>query len=65
MTPKAHLPTVSITYACVLSQYRILWFWVYYIYDQVFLNGQTLCLNKVIISWTFAKNGQKTSDIWP
>ena len=29
------------------------------------LNGQTLCLIKVIVGWTFAKNGRKMSDVRP
>ena len=31
---------------------------------RFFLNGQTFCLNKMIVGLTFAKNGQKMSDVW-
>jgi len=35
---------------------------LYDAYQHRSLNGQTLCLNKVIVGRTFAKNAQKMSD---
>jgi len=42
MKPKALKPYCEHIYVHMLNQHMIfLWFWVYYIYDQVIVNGQT------------------------
>jgi len=43
---------IGYDFDCILYQYR-------------FLNGQTLCLNKVIVGRTSAKNAWKMSDVQP